>query len=711
MPADRARLGRAVALLALTLGGVAPREGRSEDTEVFSEKTDRFTDMSLEELLSARVVSASLLAEDQWVALSVISVITKEKQEEYGHLSIGDALRYEPGFYPVYDLVNYNVGVRGVNGGMGAQSQVVRTMLEGRDIRFRPTGGTFFGPELMPRLGIRQVELVRGPVSALYGADAFLGAVNVIPNRAADMGPGFARAEVNTIGQQGRWGVQADGAVWGTPLGLDTVVSMTVRELDRGGLHLPRSSPSYPVLAEGLGSDATTVDLERALSGLARTEKSWGGATIVADANLQYFERNANFTYESSPLADATVSLYNAGSTLRYNQEIGERIRLVGFAAYGRGGPTEQEQLVDRQVESTVSEVQRVLDYKSLESRVEMTYAAEVLGAPIDYSVTAGGDYVYDDEDLPAVIGIREGQEPLQISPPSREQSFRNGGGFAQLRLHMFERLRFLGGVRLENQSLYGSQASYRTGVGYADRKLSVKALYGRSFKAPSVSLLYAQPVVNGGPEQNPELQAQYAQTGELNVAFRPASLVNLSVTGFVSKIDAFAQIDTEGFVPRPENSGDIDTVGGEAELRFDHQGASGFDGFANVAYAHTRQTQDGAATQLALYPDLTVSNGVQYHLERPGLRFLLLNRLVSPRRADPSNVVRNGYAEYSVPLYDILSAGVYSEGLSLAPERETTIGVRYDNLLFQNYVEPGFLGIDIPGEPGGLRVTLSQEF
>ncbi len=55
-------------------------------------------------------------------------------------------------------------------------------MIDGRSARSGPPAATGWA-ELIPLSAIKQIEIVRGPASALYGADAFLGVVNIITRR------------------------------------------------------------------------------------------------------------------------------------------------------------------------------------------------------------------------------------------------------------------------------------------------------------------------------------------------------------------------------------------------------------------------------------------------------------------------------------------------------------------------------------------------
>src|SRR5690606_13337751 len=84
------------------------------------------------------------------------------------------------GFYVQDDHVLPNVAVRGITGGLRAESGLLKVMVDGVPISFRPTGGNWLGAELIPMSAVERVEIIRGPTSTVYGADAFLATINVI---------------------------------------------------------------------------------------------------------------------------------------------------------------------------------------------------------------------------------------------------------------------------------------------------------------------------------------------------------------------------------------------------------------------------------------------------------------------------------------------------------------------------------------------------
>ena len=77
----------------------------------------------------------------------------------------------------------YIYTMRGINNGTGAD---VLMLMNGTRITTPFLGRTTTGLEL-PVQDIQRIEVIRGPGSAMYGADAFAGVINIITKKAADI--------------------------------------------------------------------------------------------------------------------------------------------------------------------------------------------------------------------------------------------------------------------------------------------------------------------------------------------------------------------------------------------------------------------------------------------------------------------------------------------------------------------------------------------
>jgi len=142
-----------------------------------SKKSDELFNMSLEELLHITVSSASKVSQDIHNAPAHILVFTKEQIEERGYYSLEDLLRD----LPEVDIQEYShvfsfnrITVRGISG-----NSKFLVLLNGQRIS-SPTADIIAVKENYPLYMAKQVEIILGPSSALYGADAFSGIINII---------------------------------------------------------------------------------------------------------------------------------------------------------------------------------------------------------------------------------------------------------------------------------------------------------------------------------------------------------------------------------------------------------------------------------------------------------------------------------------------------------------------------------------------------
>lgn len=158
------------------------------------------------------VVAASRRAQASLDAPNAITVISGEELRASGLQSLPEILRRVPGAEVMaMGLASANVSFRGFNQRI---SNKVLVLVDGR-----PEYLDFLGLTPWPMLPvgleeIERVEVIRGPGSALYGANAMLGVVNII-TRAPGTGPA---AEATGFFGNGNWGGASAVASGGTTL-------------------------------------------------------------------------------------------------------------------------------------------------------------------------------------------------------------------------------------------------------------------------------------------------------------------------------------------------------------------------------------------------------------------------------------------------------------------------------------------------------------
>jgi iron complex outermembrane receptor protein len=153
----------------------------SANNDVFDDATYQF---SLEDLLNIEVVTASKVAQKLTDVPATVRTFNAKQIEQLGFTNLKDIFRALPGFDVSYDSqgeVRTLVVGRGVLG-----NQKLTVLQDGR--KYSPTTGErFVYGHNTPLSHIKQIEVVYGPASALYGADAFSGVVNMISKDGADI--------------------------------------------------------------------------------------------------------------------------------------------------------------------------------------------------------------------------------------------------------------------------------------------------------------------------------------------------------------------------------------------------------------------------------------------------------------------------------------------------------------------------------------------
>ncbi|MDH5822567.1 TonB-dependent receptor [Luteimonas sp. RD2P54] len=169
--------------------------------------------------LDAVVVTATASERTLDTAPASMSVVTREELAARPVYDLADALRGEPGI----GLTGIGLDRRGVSV-RGMDPSYTMTLLDG--MRVNSSIGAIAHSDYdlgwMPAEAIERVEIVRGPMSSLYGSEALGGVINVISRSATDAWRGSLRANAGEPDAAG--GARRQMAVYaGGPLVADTL--------------------------------------------------------------------------------------------------------------------------------------------------------------------------------------------------------------------------------------------------------------------------------------------------------------------------------------------------------------------------------------------------------------------------------------------------------------------------------------------------------
>lgn len=146
------------------------------------------------------VVTAAKREQPITEAPSTISVITAEDIKESGATNIPDILRMIPGVDVISITArDQQVSIRGFNDFM---SNKLLVMIDGRSVYWDAMGNVFWSQFPITLEEIKQIEIVRGPGSSLYGANAYCGVINIITKSPAEINGAelkLAGGEYNTF--------------------------------------------------------------------------------------------------------------------------------------------------------------------------------------------------------------------------------------------------------------------------------------------------------------------------------------------------------------------------------------------------------------------------------------------------------------------------------------------------------------------------------
>jgi outer membrane receptor protein involved in Fe transport len=715
-----AALGGAVARAAEDPGGAMP-----SDIEAYS----------LEELLDKVVTSSGGEAEERALAFGTVVVIDRAAIARRGLRSVAEALADVPGLYVLDDHLLPALSVRGVNGGLRASTRLVKVMINGMPVDFRPDLSAFIGPEYIPMQLVERIEVVLGPLSALYGANAFIATVNVItavPKRSS----GALAFHANQVEGHAGGGLSGTAALVGEDLG--ALFGFAFDHTDRSGLAVSRTfagQNAEPQRYDALLAGRSGGDTARPLSLFLR---AWAGrpegdrGQLALQGGFQRLDRGAEFQVNSAMTGRSRVAVDNLWSHLRYERRFSERHELSADLGFSGGRPADKTRLY--LLNNDTAYFQPQFGYRAL------SYGAAFTTKPGGERLTlrAGVDGELDWEDVLFYrqtflepIGARRAGDRLDLIGASdpREQLVSGIGLSLQVRSRpapeALPGLRLNANVRADRMR-YGDisfplQPSWRLGAVYQwSEKVVTKLVGGRAFQTPSPVLMFAKGGYGIGNNVvgNVDLQAidlarplrpQTIAGAEAALSLRPTAESHLDLSLYHQELNdaiTFTPAGTD-FVAQNETSRRSVGLAASGEVRAGRFLAAG-------SFAATFRFDGGRLGRQApeLFPRYKGALELAADLPEAYLRLGAHLRRVGERGASQSNILRNNLVSYSLPGYTLLDLTVGSTDLAW-PTSTSQLRLLFSvrNALGARYSEPGFAGLDIPSLGRSYLATVQQAF
>ena len=456
------------------------------------------------EQLDTLVVTATMAAKKIEDIPAFATVVTKDDIAKSTVSSVADLLRETVGVNNFSDSTGRDeIQIRGLDG------DYTVLLVNGK----RVSAGTAFDKgsdtdlNSVPLNSIERVEIIRGPMSVLYGADAIGGVVNIITKKPQpDAGwTGTASAEMRKIesgegGDQYRVGVTGMGAI------TDKV--------------------ALSVSVEDLRQKAWFANDED-ISPLREKKNAQNLSSTLTWQAAENQEVDVDFGYNHD---ERPYQIFNSSGATREQEITRTDLAITHKGKWDWGDTTAYIKREESDIYDYNSQYDEPEAHSGLEANNTYAkgYANKVIGM---HALMAGVDY--QNEQLKNSYTLLD----------TGEYNVDQYGVFAQDEMALTDKLVFTLGGRVDNHEIYGNNFSPKAYLVYnATNSLTLKGGVTKAFKAPEVSKLSEEyrTVSCGGActlSGNPDLEAETSISYEFGVDYHTRAF-NATAAVFRNDID-----------------------------------------------------------------------------------------------------------------------------------------------------------------------------
>lgn len=525
---------RALALAAVMIATARPAAADAPHVDV-DDLPPLPTDASDDAGTSLAVASAAAVEEDVVVGAakreqslgnvaSAVTVVSGDRLRRMGYRTVAEALRGVAGVYVVDDHYTERVGVRGLQV-VGDFNTRLLLLIDGATVNEPWNQFAGYGWDAPVAIDdIARIEVIRGPVSSVYGTNAFFGIVNIVTRGATESPRAWGRLQASSFGASA-----ATGFAMGD---VDHQLRGSVAAMGRWG---------EPLTAPELG----TVDQDRARALTVGVVGAYAGA--FAQVRFYRRERTLPFapygTVIGSPdnTAADTLGMLEGGYTRELSSRLTATARLYANAYRYR----------DR----------LVLDDGTFTDIGDSRWAGgEIRGR---YAVLDGDR-----------LGVTAGAEVTFISTESQAfyyatpddvakvpKAFNLQGLYTEVDAKPLPWLALTAGVRADRNSALDDRVSPRAALFASRDRYGAKLLYAEGFRNPSAYEGFFEDGVDF--IANPAIRAETIRSYEAVVWARPRPGLTTRLSAFRWTADRLVEQDSVV----------IDDVTGEERLQFDNRG------------------------------------------------------------------------------------------------------------------------------------------
>ena len=521
---------------------------------LYAQEFDVFS-LDLADLLKVKILTATKGEETSASAPSIVTLFTRQQIEAFNANTLIDVIKHAPSIETSMSPTGqWRLSIRGER-----KEGNILLLLDGLPLNNLYDGAALFD---MPTHIIQQIEILRGPGSALYGTNAVAGVINIITRKDANE-INFSVGNYGHVAIQGSLSGQVKQAKWSLMYGLSDQDSEDLVDFylekntnnvisDRTNRHIKQRYLMSSLAYDNLQINAHYLDRERG---------PWIGPVVDFGRNTQIEQ-----------------SIW--GVDLHYNWSLGEKAMLMPRFYY----VNQSLDALNEDIVAGTTVLNNIFDESGF---TRENYSISGFGADVELEYRASSSVrsltgislqrqKMDDYELLRnyqVIGFIpqstfDNHDDLTLG--QRHQERRITAAYTQAEFD-FEAWDLTFGLRYDDYNDFGNSFNPRIAAVYnVSDSLRFKALFGGAFRAPTLRELYDNTRIGAdGIIGNEDLAPEESNTLEVGI--------ELVYSDWILRGDIFKRMsenvidefDRQGSGARGsiQNLGEIETLGGSFEL------------------------------------------------------------------------------------------------------------------------------------------------
>lgn len=441
------------------------------------------------------VVTASGFSQQIKEAPATISVITPEEISKKPYRDVTDALKDIPGVTITGGGDSTDISIRGMD------AKYTLLLIDGKKVSTRETrpnsdNSGFEQGWLPPLTAIERIEVVRGPMSSLYGSDAMGGVINIITKKVSN--------------------------TWHSGVRVESIMPYRSKEKNT---YVGSFSTTGPIIDDILGiqlyGQYTNRHEDKFLNGHAAQKlRSLNGKLTLNVLDTQSFDFDFGRSLQNSKATYPKTRTKKQGAFLRDNNR-----NTFALTHNGLFGDVTTTSFVSYE-ENNNPERKMKIRNTDVDSRVTIPFNINML--------TVGGKYNYQE------LHDKGNELSSDITKIDRW----NYALFAEDEIKIFDNWSITAGLRYNKDENYGSNWNPRVySVWNIDDNFTLKGGYSTGFATPQLRQVVSDwgqvtggYAYNGVVLGNPALKPEKSDNFEIGLGYTNDYGIDASVTAFYTK-------------------------------------------------------------------------------------------------------------------------------------------------------------------------------